>query len=394
VSDAATRVPEHLIRTGNVTPYTFPIRPSSVGLGRLDDAADEGRAAAEAEVSWLFGGASVGAGAESGPTGDVSSTRRRAIDTDGLRRLVAAAIGGFSPEVLRVRRAPDGTLVTDPAGDVHGDDVVDALHSGGGVLLRRAERIDEALNTLAASASVARMAHVEIAVLLGSLPDPAPLPEVARWHAVAMTDGVVVRGEDGAPVDAVPGAPHVVDGPVRVYGHADAVTLLVGEVLFDDVQRHRMLTERAVCHPLLRVDLPAIPDGPVEMYGVGTVAVLDHVNAQLDHLRRAAPDEDAAFWWLHRFPLAPVALDRQLAVGPAVRGRFPGGVGMMERADGRLVLVAAGQVLHGADSHVPLLERLLRREVVTVEAGSSDEASISVLVRCGLVEPVLADAGE
>jgi hypothetical protein len=350
----------------------FPGTATEVGLPEWDEAARRG--VDEAAREWSAG---LGSGR---------------VPVEVLERIhlaLFASGGAFAPGAEGHRRGPDGidVVVQAPALDAVERDRLRA--DGGGIVVRGARRRSPELDRLVTLFGIARRARADAIAVHGSEPTRVLGGQVGQTCVLPVTGAVVVQPDGGPPFDLRPGEAITLPGIPRLAADPDATTVLIVEEVFTDRARRAMLADRARYHPLLRVDAPVPGSGPAEVYGIdGPVDYGDLVRGQLDALLAASPTDAMRDWWRWDERLPPT----RFASGPAarVRGRFPGGIGVVELGDA--VLARAGGVnLVAQPEAVALVARLLERAPVALsELGSMPRVveALSVLASVGLVEEV------
>lgn len=359
---------------GAAPEFRFPARPTSLGCAELGHAADRAVAEALEQLSLQSPGTSQPA-STSGTSGA------------DLKKLVSVAASLGASDLLVCRRRPEGGTEFGSAAELTSGSPVGELEAGGGLLLRHAERADETLNRLAASLSIARAARFEMIVVLGSLAEVEILDGPQRWQAVAFDNGTIARPVGEAPTDLIPGQATVFVGPPRIHAAPSSITLLIAETQFSDRDLHQTLIQRAVCHPLLRVDAPIYVDQELEVYGRrGVTTLVEHIGDELDLLLGSPDVDEAAWWWLLRSTLAPSPLEVLVKAPARVRGRFPGGIGILGRAEGWTEFMAGGKHLAVSDELLGGLATLVGRGVLDWHDDPRWASPARTLLSLGLAE--------
>jgi hypothetical protein len=310
---------------------------------------------------------------------DIDATSIASTYDQGL-----ALISSRSDRVELLNVDPDGTVRRDP---------VSSLPSG----LERTENecfIVGGIETFSAMAGVfaGRLAvlagsPITCDLIFGSLRRADGLDGARSW-IVPVNGDVIVRPAAGAPQDVRYGQMWSCTGLPQIHSNPAIATLVFRTVPFTLTDRRSMLIKRAVFHPLLRVDA-AVRASTVNAYGVaGPTQFNELVESSI---RQVIADSDAEllkWWWTLDHALTP------LAGGPiesmAIRGRFPAGVGINERA-----ATEAGFVVRSGNYnlHVPHACRELLAQFVSGEpivcSDQLTQDSAHELLRCGLAEPII-----
>jgi hypothetical protein len=296
-----------------------------------------------------------------------------------------AVVASRSQRVELLSRGEGGEDVRVRATDLP---VGHSLDRNDGFLLHDAGTLSPAVNLLAGRLAVAASSRVAARLLFGSVPFQLEDPPVGDVLVLPLNGSVVLRPPDAPPIEVEAG--HLVrcDGWPRVHTHPAVCTLLLGvEALVGPVLR-TALTERAAHHPLLRLDAPVEIRRPVQVYGIdGEVDYASIVTDALAQVRADAPEEDLRWWWT--LGAALPGLGSPGADLQQVRGRFPGGVGIVgDTEDGRLLLRASGATLAASTELLPWLAEAIAGEPVACTEPDHARAA-GVLLAVGLAEPVL-----
>jgi len=346
----------------------FPTAATAAGIAELDEWARLGRDRARASAGWAEHGAQV----------DPADFRSTWFECSG-------AIAALPVEVSAHVRGHDGVdmIVQNDALDQRRRRA--ALDDGGGLVLSQAERFSDRLNRMCGELSVAWNTRVTVFALVGSEPTRVLGPQVVRSCVVAVSTNVVVHPEGAAPFDLPAGGCAVVDGFPRVLAGPDVFTLLFVESALTSAARSALLVERGRFHPLLRLDAPLDPTPPIEVYGIDEpVPYADLLERELSALRENSSDEQLRWWWLLDRALPPLPLPWS-ADDMIVRGRFPGGVGVVYQGD-ELVLKGAGTVFAVPDGRQELLQALLSGTDITCSPRSDLYPSLANLIAVGAAE--------
>lgn len=385
VASDISQVEPALAYQGPVRPYTFPARPGSMGFKTLEDASTVGTRQARREVDWLTG---VPLGTLRALPDPGALTASAQVTGQELKALVQAAAAMRAPDLVRCLRSHSGGIEAAEVGDHSLGALAEDLDAGGGLLLRKAERFNGPLNRLTASLTVAHAAPSEAMVLVGSLVAPDPLPAATRWHVITLDPGTVIRLAGEAPFELDAGMVLSTDQPPQVHAHPRCATLLLAEHHFAAADRRSVLLERALFHPVLRMDAPLNVFEPIELFGrPGKTSLLERFDSELQSLIAATDQADGAWWWLLRQPLAPASLEHVVSPPAWVRGRFPGGMGVLEATENHLVAVAAGQQVWMSNDLLPFVIELLERGPVDIGTDGPRRDAALILLRAGLIEP-------
>jgi hypothetical protein len=346
----------------------FPLGAAHAGFPELDEWSEVARTHAVSSVTWAETGARV-------DPMTLSSTYFEC----------AGAIAARPAEVTGHVRGHDGIdmIVQHDALDARRHRAL--LDDGGGLVLSEAERFSDLLNRMCGELSVAWNTRVTAHALVGSEPTRVLGPQVVRTCVIAVSASVVVHPHDGAPFDLPAGGCAVVDGFPRVLASPEAFTLLFVESTFTAAAQHALLLERAQFHPLLRIDAPIDPASPVEVYGLdGEVAYADVLERELATLVEHSTEEQLRWWWVldRSLPPLPIPFTGDDIV---VRGRFPGGVGVVHEGE-ELVLKGAGVVFAVPAGRQQLLQALLSGSPIGCSPRSELFPSLANLAAVGAAE--------
>ena len=281
--------------------------------------------------------------------------------------------------------------------DVHGSIADRApgvpLERNDGYLVRDLEGCSAVLNALAGRLSVARSARVGVFLLYGSAPFPVERPAAGPAWVLPLNGDIIVRPPDGPPTQLTPG--HLMSSPgwPRIHSHPSVCTLVVVEEKFTGRIQRDALLERFAHHPLLRVDAAIDPGRRVALYGLdGLVDYPAVVRSAAGEVVESSPIDLLRWWWVLARRLPPLVA--QCPDGLVVRGRFPGGAGVLTEvaADDALVVRAGGHALAGPPASLEFLLRLVAGE--TVAATTDDERrSAAEVLAAGLAEPMVGEPG-
>jgi hypothetical protein len=164
---------------------------------------------------------------------------------------------------------------------------------------------------------------------------------------------------DDPPFELGPSEVATVDGFPQLYGHEATTTLIVSVRRFTAENRKETVMRRSTRHPLLRLDAATDPDRPVVMYGLDAPSPYFSMwSTAVSRLFDDLADVDLEWEWLLSQPLDPVP---ELLPHPpkALRGRFPGGVGILETREREIAFHAGGQLLALDVDHIDLLDALV-----------------------------------
>ena len=346
----------------------FPQHPSETEFVDLADRADEAtKAAVIAMDSQPQRGLLTGASADALVTATAAVIAARPAD------LNAHMVGhdGVDERVLR-----DG---------LSNDVTARVAAEGGGLVLANGERYLPQLRRAHLMLGVAWQAPVYTYVLVGN--DQTRILDRVMTDCLVLpiSHDVIVHPIGGDPFDVAAGMVGTSHGSPRVTAAPDAITIVLGRRRFGSAALRSVLVSLAPHHPLLRLDVPLDPDGPVAVYGSAEpVDYFDLVRQQAAAVRLVATDEQTQWWWTLSHPLTPMPPTTPL-VGRQVTGWFPGGVGVLGgEQDGSAVLLrAAGVTLRVPTSKLDLFGALLSGHPMACTA--SNEASLRHLAQCGVI---------
>ncbi|UDY33951.1 hypothetical protein [Dermatobacter hominis] len=357
-------------RLGATTPFTFPLPPSSSNLTELAAAVDRGIAAAQQRRP----GASESGGAAGLDGGqlDVFIETRLSEGKDGTI----------------VERMADGRTMLHDLAAARPESVIEVLQRGGGVVLHRPERVLDVVNRLVAAECVGDGVRVTATVVLGSVPDPSASPRASEQLVLSFDEGTIVEPTGQDPIELQVGVWSRVPAPSRIHAGPSSRTVVLNMLRFDAVERRQLVLARAACHPLLRIDAPTSFDDPAIPYGEpGPTDLVEHTRLGLRTVLDDVTDAELEWWWRLATELEPVPLSRHLTLPPLVRGRFPGGVGIIG-IDGVQAEVSAGRNTFSLS--LPVLEAL--PEFVSGATCATGDPRFTELagatLAAGLAEPV------
>ena len=346
----------------------FPQHPSETEFVDLADRADEATKAAISAIEplsqrVLFAGASVDALV----TGTAAVIAARPTD------LNAHMVGhdGVDERVLR-----DGLS----------DDVMARVAAeGGGLVLANGDRYLPQIRRAHLMLGVAWQAPIYTYVLVGN--DQTRILDRVMTDCLVLpiSHDVIVHPQGEQPFDVAAGAVGAAQGSPRVIAPPDAVTVVFGRRRFGSAALRSVLVSLVPHHPLLRLDVPLNPDGPVTVYGSAEpVDYYDLVQEQAAAVRLVATDERAQWWWTLSHTLPPLPPTTPL-MGRQVTGWFPGGVGVLgsEQAGSAVLLRTAGITVRVPTSKLDLFGTLLSGTPVGCTA--SNEPSLRQLAQCGVI---------
>ena len=266
------------------------------------------------------------------------------------------------------------------------DDVMTRVAAeGGGLVLSNGERYLSQLRRAHLTLSVAWQAPVFTYVLVGNDQTRILDRVMTECMVVPISSDIIVHPQDRGPFDVAVGTAGAAQGSPRVTAPAGAVTVVFGRLRFGSAALRSVLVSLAPHHPLLRLDVPLDPDGPVTVYGATEPAdYYQLVQQQTAAVRLIATDERAQWWWTLSHPLTPLPPTTQL-LGRSVTGWFPGGIGVLgSDDDGSAVLLrTAGVTVRVPTSSLDLLGSLLSGAPVTCT--ESNELSLRQLAQCGVI---------
>lgn len=341
----------------------FPERPSA----RWAELSARAQRRAETEISWVDGGVTLGA------------EFLQAL-SDGPRSAIRSVSGRTTAHLL----AHDGEDVIAEHSALEPELIARVFAEGGGLVLEHAEHDSPLLNLLCGQLAVAGASVVSSVALVGGEPTRVFGKWARRCLVIPVDAPVIVHPEGDAPFDVMPGSVAMADGFPRVGGDSSAMTLFLVEHNFTPALRKSLLLDRAGAHPYLRMDAPLNINDPTEIYGQSDpVAYRELIRAEYDGLLANSDDESLRWWWTLAQPLPP--MPTQLAAGEMVRGRFPGGVGMIASEDGTIIR-AGGHTLRIPDERLGLFERLLAGEQVVADDDELDPLTLETLASAGVLE--------
>ena len=258
------------------------------------------------------------------------------------------------------------------------------LINGGGLLLDGAHTWSPALNSVCGRLAVATERPVIARALLGSEPTRIDGNLFEFNTIVPVASPVIVHPDGAAPFDVPVGTAVRVEGMPRILAHAGSLTLLLSEVRLTDSDYLKVLLDRGTAHPLLRLDAPARVDRPAEVYGMeDSVDFGQLICEQIDLLHEGAPDDLIGWWWLLGQPLGSVDLPEGDTIW--VRGRFPGGIGVIP-AEGGTIVRAGGHTFTVAEEEEQVLRDLVAGRRLVLRSGSPSYEAVALLASIGLVD--------
>lgn len=304
---------------------------------------------------------------------------------NGLVQSAAAAIAARPADLNAHLVGHDGVderVLRDGLSD---DMMMRVADEGGGLVLANGERYLSPLRRAHLMLGVAWRAPVYTYVIVGN--DQTQILDRVMTDCLVLpiSSDIIVHPQGGAPFDVVAGAVATANGSPRVTAPTGAVTVVFGRRRFGSAALRSVLVSLAPHHPLLRLDVPLDPNGPVTVYGSAEPGDYHElVQQQAAAVRLIATDERAQWWWTLSHPLTPLSPTSQL-LGRRVTGWFPGGVGVLgSDEDGAAVLLrTAGVTLRVPASRFGLFGTLLSGG--TIDCTASNEPSMRQLARCGVL---------
>ena len=225
--------------------------------------------------------------------------------------------------------------------------------------------------------------------MFGSQPARDFMPNIEASYVIPLGGDVIVHPNADAPLEVGAGEVHRVDGFPRIHSNQAGLTIVLVVKGFGPIDRKRALLARASRHPLIRVDVPVDIASSLAVYGVSEPQVYATLlQRAYEEVRNSATSDELTWTWLLGAALDPVPDPRPLPLRQ-VRGRFPGGVGVVELVNDRVAFVAGGQLMVCELADVERLVPFVAHEVVDV---SQPELLLTadLLVRFGLAAPVEA----
>lgn len=355
----------------------FPDDPAEAGFADLAGAAERARHLATDRSSWALG--------DNGTLPDAGIIFHECQ--------LARATGSARIDIHR--RDRDGTELIEPDCGRDSDAVSRALHLGGGLVLRDADRISPSLNMLAGWLAVAIGAPVEVVALFGSEPLRRAFTGRRRSWVATVNSEVIVHEPSRPPIEVEPMSVVECAVPPRVLGGAVSFTIVVMERVPTAAERARLVAQRAGLHPLLRADVPSDLDVPIDLGGEGMATYTDIFAGELASARSSLNESGILRAWQMTQARWPVPVP--LGADPLmVRGLVPGGVGVVnvieqntqglsgDAAAASLVVVAGGHAFAIPHGEVPTVERLVGGEPFEVPVNSAAGVAALVFAEAGL----------
>lgn len=355
----------------------FPADPAEAGFLSLAEAAERARHLATERSAWALEGG--------GALPDAGTIYHECH--------LARATGSARIDIHR--RDHDGTELIEPDCGPDSGAVDRALHLGGGLVLRDADRVSPSLNQWSGWLAVAIGAPVEAAALFGSEPLRHAYTGRRRTWVATVNSEVIVHEPGQPPIEVEPMSVVECAAPPRVLAGAASFTIVMMERVPTAPERARLVVQRAGSHPLLRSDVPSDLDVTLDL-GREDMATYPAVFSEELAALRANLDELLAHraWRLAqaRWP-TPIPLGADPLV---VRGLVPGGAGVMSVIDpneqggsgdpavASLVVVAGGQAFAVPHAEIPTLERLVAGIPFKVARASPEGVAALAFAEAGL----------
>ena len=375
----------NIVSLGPVGRFTFPNLPGSDLYPGLASAGAMTRAASREALAWLD---------------------EETFDDERRAMLGLDIVGGqMSPLALALLASGSQILLddgTEPAGsaarvDVGADDRTSAmptahealrvLQDNGGVIVRAAHQSTAGLRDLHFDLVNAHRARVELMLVAGS----AALSKIVRPGVESIVCIVAgegsVRSQGFAPLPVTPGDVVAVPGPVRINGYANTLSLVIIIDRPQQFDRRTFLVRRAVCHPRLRLDLPANVDDLQNVYGSPEpMTYVQVMEEEIEALLVSSSEDDFDAWWSARL-VSPTTATTNMSNLSRVRGRFPGGATIVSTHPDHALVAAGGWLLAVGHQAMATFTRFVAREVL--DGGDPLERELFfVLSGLGLAEVV------
>lgn len=367
-----------------MTPFMFPSLPAN-RYQALADAHDHQRRQSAARAAWFLEGGLVGARVRS----ELSLPPWGIQDGGGLIAQVVSGIvtgglvdGGATPHGARevVPIAPEQHRLVE---------LIELAATGGGIAYPGVERLTPDTRNL--HFDLTSCGHVETAFwLVAGTFDLRHLPAApSRTAVLGLSADVVVRGDGISPLQLELDELLWFDDPVEIVGTSTSLALVVLLGDPDEMHERRFLHRRATCHPVMRLDGAINLDDLQMVYGsTEPEPWIDVVEREIQSVIDHADADTFAAWWAARLAGSS---DPLLSVGEpmTVRGRFPGGVGVLEATPDAVTLVAGRHVFEVGHDYLEPLTHLVAGDDVEVTPQTPWLSLVRMLAPLGFVSPSL-----